>query len=982
MRKASWFSIVSWMCAALAAAVVLVSPAGAAPATPGGLTPGDGVVVDSLPAFGWDPVAGADRYEWEIAADPGFNSPVLGSTWDHFFTRNTRATMLKVIPNGTYWWHVRGVGVDGSVSPWSPARSFVKSWAAAPTLVAPANGETVVYPRDHFKLVWNPVPGAAKYLVSVATDPSLGSVVWSNGPIETQASAFTLTSPLPPDQTYYWGITPIDGSGNRGAPSAVRSFRWEWPSTTTPVVTDVAPEPEIYDYEFSWDPVPGAAGYELEVNSSVDFAPGSRVQTIPVNFITGLTTIGTTYSPKIALPNNRYYWRVRAVDPGKNAGVWNEGQPFTKSFDNALPSVENLRLPDNPVPASWPVSTHTPLITWNAVPGASSYEVEVTVHVDDGCQWTSTFEHWKSRTSTTAWTPLGWGWNNVKPYESPLTVGWDVPALQPGHAYCVRVTALDRPSDITSPYVRSAETYLPDQNTPAFEWLGPDPGAPCTSPCAAGALGAGDYLAPIGGVVRRDMPFLRWRPIEGYESYFVLVSKDQDFTNLVDYAFTRVPAYAPRLGFGPRTYPDETTQYYWAVLPARGGNGSGVTTAPRFSAPQEFHKQSLPPTLVSPDAGTVFPGPVRFHWTAATGARRYRLQVSTDPSFSSGIRENVITDSTVFTSDVSYPADTNLYWRVRADAESVEASDGVGLTWSATGTFRKTLAAPVPDPGNPTSGDAIPTWEWNTVAGAVSYDFHLEQPDGFARDFFRIPSAAATPTLMKGTGVWHWQIRANFPRVDTTVVTPGPWSARQAFTRSIREPGNPTEIATPTQLLLQWDPKMGARNYRVQISTRPDFGLIVENATTDNTRFASLLAQPAYMTGGTFYWRVAAADDIIANVGDYTAARSFTLPARGTTPPTTRTATTLTGKVTKTRTRIKVNGALSPSLPGKTIAVTLYRKRSGVYRAIATKRPVLTSLSRYATSFARPRPGYCRVTARFAGDTTHKASAKTVNFRC
>lgn len=983
MKRASWFSTIA---AALVASILIVSPAGAALSAPVVTAPADSGSGEALPVFAWQPVAGAARYEWEIAADPGFNSPVLGSNWDHFFTRNTRATMWKVVPNGTYWWHVRAVTADGSVSPWSQARQYTKRWARSPDLLFPANRATVVFPEDHFRLAWESVPGAVKYLVSIATDPSLGSLVWSGNPITTQATAFTLAKPLAPDQTYYWGITPLDAAGNRGSASLVRSFRWVWPSTTTPRVADVAPEPEIYDHEFSWDRVPGAAGYEIEVNTSSDFAPGSRV-CCTVDGITGLTTIGTSYTPAIVLPNNRYYWRVRAVDAAKNTGVWNEGPTFVKSFDNALPSIQNLHLTLAPTPATWPVETSTPAIEWDPVPGASSYEVEVTVHTDDGCQWTSRDEHWKSATATPAWTPLGWSWNSVKPYESPRAVAWDLPQMRAGHEYCVRVTALDRPSNFLDPYVRSAETYLPAENQPAFLWLGADPGAPCTSPCNAGSLGAGDYLTPIGGVVERDMPLLRWNPIEGYESYFVLVSRDEGFTNLVDYAFTRVPAYAPRLGYGPRTYPDETTQYYWAVLPARNGDGSGVTTAPRFSAPQSFHKQSIPPELMAPADGTLFSGPAHFQWRPVIAARRYRLQVSTDPSFAScpalaestvpSCPENTVADSTAFTSKETYRADVNLYWRVRADAETVEDANGVGLTWSRTGTFRKTLPAPVPDADNPTAGDAVPTWEWDPVAGAVSYDFELRFPDGNFANFTGIPSAAATATVLKGTGIWTWRVRARFPQVNKTATTEGPWSPPQLFTRTIRQPANPAEDVTPTHVVLSWDPKPNAFNYRVQVSTRADFTGVFDSQKTDNTSWAPFLAALPYSTGGTYYWRVAAADDEFLNVGDYTAARAFTLPAT-----VSKTASRITASVTKTARLVKVSGYVFPAHPAKRVTVTLYRKRSGVFRALSTKRPLLNSLSRYATSFSRPRRGACKVTARFGGDADHRASAKSVSFRC
>ncbi|HEX2110139.1 MAG TPA: hypothetical protein VHF67_01185 [Gaiellaceae bacterium] len=970
--------VLSWLAGAAALATVLASSAtGAPPTAPSVTGPSDGVVVDALPVFAWDPVAGADRYEWEIAADAGFNSPVLGANDDHFFTKNTRATMKRVIPNGRYWWHVRAVASDGSVSPWSATRSFTKSWARAPSLQSPANGSTITFPAETFRLSWSAVPGAARYVVKIATDPTLGSVV--AGDRETQATSYTLSGPLAPDQTYYWGITPLDAAGNPGSPSDVWSFTWRWPSATTLQVTDVASPVEIYDHRFSWAPVPGAAGYELEVNSSSDFAPGSRV-CCPVNPITGRTTIGTSYSPTLVLPNNNtYYWRVRALDASGNAGVWNQGPQFLKSFDNVLPSVQNLRMLDNPFPDEANFETTTPIVAWDPVPGASAYEVEV-VPYSGGCQWTSQHEHWKSTTATPYWTPLGAGWNRVKPYQNPLAVSTDVPVLVAGHSYCVRVTALDRPSDTLSRYVRSAETYLPNEANPAFTWLGPPAGDACSAPCNPGAPGSGDYLVPTAGHTTQAMSLFRWKPLAGYESYFVLVAKDPEFTNVVDYAFTQIPAYAPRTGTSPRTYSDETTLYYWVVLPATDRNGGGVTTAPRFAAPSSFHKQSVPPALLEPADGTVFSGAPTFHWAPAVAARRYRLQVASDPTFSSeAMIEEVLTDSTSYTSSETYPADTNLYWRVRADAESVDQAAGVGLTWSRTGGFRKTLLAPVPDPGNPTSGDAVPTWQWAPVPGAVSYDFELVFPDGQSRVFQGIPSNAGTPVILKGTGIWKWRVRANFPQVRFTTLTRGPWSPLRSFTRTIREPANPSEDAARGRLLLRWEPKLGALNYRVQVSTREDFGTFVQRTTTENSSFAPLMTEGAYAQGGTFYWRVAAADDEVVNAGDFTAVRTFTLPSVG--APTTKAASRVTVMVRKTARAVTVRGAVSPAHRGR-VSVTLQRRRGSRFVRVAAKGVALNAASRYATSFRRPRARLCRVVVRFAGDADHRPSTATRAFRC
>ena len=971
----------SLLCVIAASAAALASQALAAPPAPTLVAPADGVVVDALPAFAWTAVPGADKYEWEIAADGGFNSPVLGGSYDHFFTRNTRATMTKVVPNGTYWWRARAIK-DGFVSPWSASRSFVKRWAPTPALLAPANGVAITYPSDRFRLSWSPVPGAASYLVTVASDPSLGSVVAG---AETQATSFTLSGPLTPDQTYFWGITPLDAAGNRGGASSVWRFTWRWPSKTTTEVRDVASAGEIYDHRFSWAAVPGAAGYEVEVSTSSDFAPGSKV-CCPVSSLTGRTTIATSYSPTLVLANNNtYYWRVRPLDASGNAGVWNDGPTFKKAFDDVGPSIKNLRMLDNPFPGDPDFETSTPIVAWDPVPGASSYEVEVVPHSGAGCQWSSTSEHWKSTTSATTWTPLGSGWNRVKPFQASLAVSSDTPAMVAGHSYCVRVTALDRPSDVVSRPIRSAETYLPTPGQPAFRWSGPPAGGACSPSCSPGAPGSDDYLLPVDGGTVRGMSLFRWKPLAGYQSYFVIVASDPDFTTVVDYAFTQVPAYAPRMQTGPRTYPDETTLYYWAVLPATGRDGSGVVTAPRFAAPSRFQKQSIPPQLLAPVDGTVFARTPAFQWTPVDAARRYRLQVSQDPTFSAPfVLEDVLTDSTAYTAAETYPADTNLYWRVRADAESSDVSAGVGLTWSRVGVFRKTLAAPaVPragDPGNPTSGDAVPTWEWSVVPGAVSYDFQLEFPNGTSRLFQGVPAATATPVLLKGTGIWKWRVRANFPQVSSMALTKGPWSPFQSFTRTIREPGGTAEDVGPGRVLLQWASKPGAVNYHVDVSTRPDFSTVVQRSTTENASFAPLMTEPAYAVGGTFYWRVAAADAAIGNVGDFSPVRTFTLPSVG--GPTGKAGSRVSALVKVRRRTILVTGSVTPAHPGLRVSVVLKRKRGARYVRLAAKRPLLTRTSRFATSFRRPRRGACKVVVRFPGDADHRPSATTRTFRC
>ena len=87
------------------------------------------------------------------------------------------------------------------------------------------------------------------------------------------------------------------------------------------------------------------------------------------------------------------------------------------------------------------------------------------------------------------------------------------------------------------------------------------------------------------------------------------------------------------------------------------------------------------------------------------------------------------------------------------------------------------------------------------------------------------------------------------------------------FTRSIGEPGGLHTDAATDHLLLSWSPKLGVKQYKVQISGRPDFATTVEEVTTDNTAYAPKLSDVAYLSGNQLYWHVAGVDGD-GNVGD------------------------------------------------------------------------------------------------------------------
>jgi hypothetical protein len=847
MRKLRALTLLTLLVAASCAGVADARPLRA----PAPSNPASGARVQQLPAISWSAVRGASSYEYEIAADARFDSVALGkgSGKGTSRTHNLAATLSRTVSDGTYYWRVRGVTAKDKVGAWSRARKVIKRWTTQPQITGGSGA--VTWPATPLVLRWSSVPYATKYIVSIATDPAISNLVVgsTSKPVETQGTNFALPVSLAPG-AYYWAITPVDAEGHRGVRSPVGSFQWNWPTTTTTDLTDLNPDPAVFDPLFSWSPVAGAARYEVEVNSAEGFPPGSK-------WCCAGTTTGTSLAPLQVLANNGYYWRVRAIDARGNAGVWNEGPRFTKAFDSVTPTIPNLTVRDASGKALGGVpETDAPIVTWQPVPGASWYEVQLAPYGEVGCDWSAVSKDpaaLRAETATTAWTPLG----NAsaigpKAWPSPERTA----ALPTGVQYCLRVLARSD-DDAQRGQVVSEWTQLNGAGQPAFTYVAaPPPGTPekpFRTPASA-------YLQPAAGTLTPRTPLFTWNRVAGANGYYVVVARDAGFTQVATIGFTNVPAYAPRL-MTEAPLSDETTAYYWAVIPATGSNGTGVSDdVPQDNSPQSFNESSTPPTPLGPPNGAQISNQPTFRWSSAENARNYRLQVSQDPTFSNPI-DDVTTAATAYTSSSTYPADTAIYWRVRANDWK-----GQGLNWSATQTFVRHLPVPEPDPGNATSGQSIPPLSWAPVQGAISYDVHVEQPDGTKRDF-NFESPVFTVVKWFGTGIWRWQVRGEFPTTSGRNVAGG-YSAQQSFLLTLAPPRGAHGTKSGSRLLVSWNAEPDARQYQVEVSTSNGFHRHIAAQKLDGTSWAPDIDLTKKQYRGTLYWRVAAVD-AGGNVGSF-----------------------------------------------------------------------------------------------------------------
>ena len=169
----------------------------------------------------------------------------------------------------------------------------------------------------------------------------LGAASWwvraqnaaGNGPWSSAMNITVLAGALPP------AVTPLSPSGNV--------------STTKPT--------------FTWNAVSGATGYDVFVGNT-DGTVFKITQTLTAAEAGCAAGTGAcTFTPTVALDLGRGSWWVRAKNAAGN-GPWSSAMNITVLAGALPPAV-------TPLSPSGNVSTRTPTFTWNAVSGATGYEI-------------------------------------------------------------------------------------------------------------------------------------------------------------------------------------------------------------------------------------------------------------------------------------------------------------------------------------------------------------------------------------------------------------------------------------------------------------------------------------------------------------------------------------------------------------------------------------------------------------------------------
>jgi hypothetical protein len=156
-----------------------------------------------------------------------------------------------------------------------------------------------------------------------------------------------------------------------------------------------------------------------------------------------------------------------------------------------------------------------------------------------------------------------------------------------------------------------------------------------------------------------------------------------------------------------------------------------------------------------------------------------------------------------------------------------------------------------PSPTGPQTG--IPTFSWDRVDGATTYDFQIST----SVDFLNTPLVNATtvqrqyvPKIQLPTGSQlYWRVRATGAGENWTVT---PFSRNTVGAPTLIGPADAASLTQPDNpVVLSWQPVPGADSYDVQYGTDPNF---VDQTTTKNVESSSYVVP--LQTPGGYFWRV------------------------------------------------------------------------------------------------------------------------------
>lgn len=417
-------------------------------------------------------------------------------------------------------------------------------------------------------------------------------------------------------------------------------------------------------------------------------------------------------------------------------------------------------------------------------------------------------------------------------------------------------------------------------------------------------------LEPANGSTPTYTPAFRWTAVKGALSYKLYYSTDSSFATNLTTVSTKQTTYTPAT-----SVPNDQT-YYWRVSAIYGSNYEGPFSEVWSFTKHWYHQ----PVLLTPRNNELTNVPL-FTWTPVREARKYRIEGSFDPGFSTK-RWSIDTANTFFWRD-EWRAEEwgrTIYWRVIPYENGLDNNPGVS---SINSSFVPTYSTAVPEniwpryfysPPFVASGNYTPPYNI-----PVSHDYTVDTPTFYwsrtfvpgvdpreEADHYRLEvdnspnfdslewvvhteNLSATPTegnpfTPTASTNYYWRVRpygeGGVPLTNSQ--RNQHWITQIDMARQV----TPTATSSPvlqfpaqgekvfgTTPAFEWLPQQDAVRYEFMISTDPAFGSTTYVTRTTYVQHTPVVRLPI----GTYFWRVRGLDSGNNTVGEWSEGRRVLL---------------------------------------------------------------------------------------------------------
>jgi photosystem II stability/assembly factor-like uncharacterized protein/phosphodiesterase/alkaline phosphatase D-like protein len=753
----------------------------------------------------WGAASGATGYTLEVSSD-NFVSNIPG--YDNITVAGVTTTVSNLTEGLTYKYRIRATNAS-----WSSAASNTITLVTIPPspVSISANGVTTTGMTAR----WAATAGAASYRIDVTANDFSTFVSGFNNASVTGTS--TNITGLSPGVTYQYRLRAVNASGTSGNSNAIVTSTLSAAPTAnaSSLITSSG-------FTASWNSVTGATDYRLDVSTGNTFTSFEGIYN-------NLTVSATTIAVTGLASGTTYYYRVRSNNLSGSS-----------SSSSTISTLVKPSAPNATVATS--VSTTGFTANWDAVSGASSYKLDVSLNdfisnlagYDDltvsstskAVAGLTSGNSYKFRvralnasgasansTSIAAITvppsPVTSGASSIS--TNSFTANWT--AASGASAYFLDVST----DNGFNTFLPGLENYPSSAVSQSITGLAPGTAyyyrvraanvsgtSVSSSNVNVSTLPVSPSLGASTGVTASGFT-ISWSPVVGASEYRVDISTDNNFLFYVGSYFNQltIGTSLPVTGLSPGTV------YYYRV---RSANASGSSSNSSIS-----NVLTLPAPPVVNEASSITGNTFIISWNSVSTATAYKVDVSTVSNFSSYLTGYEDLNVTATSLMINVPTEgVNYFCRVRA----VSAAG-----FSSNSNTVSTLLKPAPPVVNAASSVTAEgfTASWLAAAGATGYYLDVSS-NNFSSyitpydNFLLAGTSISISGLLAGTN-YQFRVRSynatgsSLNSMTSIVVTVPPPPVTVQSTSF-----------TTTSFTTNWQASAGATGYLLDVSTDFAFG--------------------------------------------------------------------------------------------------------------------------------------------------------------